>query len=378
MPMMGQRAGRLEAIALLVAILAASVMLDRLTSATEANLEELALGGDTTSLYAEVDGVPIHCKESTLGAPCVEGWRARGSKPLVLWLGNSQLHAVNQLKPAEQTAVGLLHTALSQHGVDLLTFSQPNASLQEHYVQFLHLLGQTKPRILLLPAIFDDTRETGIRSALEPALMAPSVLSALSDDPVGQRILKNQSAATAGDMAALDQTVQESSEVALNDWLEAHSDRWARRPAARGNLFVALNVLRNQIFGITAQTQRRAIPARLELNLSAARSLLRAAAAHQVRVLVYIVPLRSDAARPHLMSEYQAFKTSMEELAREEGALFRDFESIVPGGLWGEKGSTTMGGAAELDFMHFQAGGHKRLAEALLPVILPMVKGPLK
>lgn len=82
-------------------------------------------------------------------------------------------------------------------------------------------------------------------------------------------------------------------------------------------------------------------------------------------MVLYVVPLRNDVDIPYDGTEYTRFKSSLENLAVKEGALFSNLEGLVPGELWGTKAGTSLNEEAELDFMHFQAGGHGLLAETL-------------
>jgi hypothetical protein len=166
-------------------------------------------------------------------------------------------------------------------------------------------------------------------------------------------------------MAALHRTVQEHSEGALNGWLEGHSALWALRPQARATLFANLVFMRNSLFGITAQSKRRMIPGNMQLNLDSARALLIEAKRAGISTLVYIVPLRNDVEPPYVELEYARFKREAEELVTGEGGHFVSLESLVPAELWGQKTSTNLGEGEELDFMHFQAGGHALLAAAV-------------
>ena len=83
--------------------------------------------------------------------------------------------------------------------------------------------------------------------------------------------------------------------------------------------------------------------------------------------IISFVVIRTDVEVPYDLVEYETFKGQIEKLALLHHAQFANFERIVPGPLWGLKGSTTAGGKPELDFMHFQAEGHRILAEALAP-----------
>ena len=40
-------------------------------------------------------------------------------------------------------------------------------------------------------------------------------------------------------------------------------------------------------------------------------------------------------------------------------------ENLVPEAAWGTKGSTSLAGDEEVDYMHFSYAGHQLLAEAL-------------
>ena len=107
------------------------------------------------------------------------------------------------------------------------------------------------------------------------------------------------------------------------------------------------------------------IPGRYEQNLAALEALLHFAREDGVAVLVYVVPLRRDVDSPYVQEEYERFKQDLPGRVIEGGAIFADLEVLVPGELWGSKDATSVGGAPELDFMHFRAAGHGLLAGAL-------------
>ena len=101
---------------------------------------------------------------------CLKGYamQARGM-PVVLWLGNSQLHAINHYRQGEETAAPDLHRRFRDWGIYFLALSQPNANLQEHHLLLAHLLDQLRVDTLVLPVVFDDMREDGIRASLSGA-----------------------------------------------------------------------------------------------------------------------------------------------------------------------------------------------------------------
>jgi hypothetical protein len=284
---------------------------------------------------------------------------------VTLWLGNSQLHGINQWRPGDETAPALLAPKERSRGRDVVAFSQPNANTQEHLILFTYLARRLPVEWLVLPIVFDDFRESDIRDDIAKALADPEVASALSETPIGRTLLETRGQQMGGDLAALEHTVQQRSETALDRWFSGHSNLWASRRQARGRLLTELYLLRNASFGISATSKRRVIPGRLRLNLSATRAILDAAARDGIRVLVYICPLRNDVEPPYVASEYATFKNTIGALALEEGALFADFEELVPAEIWGATKRARLSDDGAIDFMHFQGPGHRLLADAV-------------
>ena len=250
-----------------------------------------------------------------------------------LWFGNSQLHAVNRWREGEQNAPPILFRHLAARNVDLLAFSQPNANLQEHLVLFSYLRSRLPLRLLILPVVFDDVRDTGIRDSLLAALGDGATRDALARHDTGRRIMADNANMASGDLAALDETIQEYSEIALNDWLSEHSQLWDLRREARGNVFTWLHLTRNRLFGITAQSVRRLIPGRYAVNLEAVEAILADAQNEGIDTVVYVVPLHDDFAIPYDHDEYARFRRDIEALGQRYGASYANLEKLVPAEL---------------------------------------------
>ncbi len=335
---------------------------------SQGQLETFALGEATSVYFATVDGTKVHCSDHTDIEFCLDQYRQTQAERLVLWLGNSQLHAINQMKQGDETAVPIMHRLLKQNKTYFMTLSQPNASLQEHYLLFEYLLSQSNLDTLVLPVFFDDTRETGIRAELAPLLKDAQLQTALMQTQIGSSLVVNHADKNlaGNDRTALKQTVQENMEAFLNDQMNDHSIFWQDRADLRGALYVTLYRLRNWVFNINPSTIRKVIPARYALNMQALEAIMSRAETESVRVLVYIPPLRNDVAVPYDLAAYAQFKQKVAALAQaSSGVRFSDLENLVPGKYWGTKESTSFDGSEELDFMHFQAEGHKLLAKAL-------------
>ena len=327
--------------------------------------EDLGLGAETAAVFATFEGDPIHCRDLSDVESCLAGFRRRGAREAALWLGNSQLHGINQWQSGQETAAAQLFRRLRDDGVDLVTFSQPNANLQEHLVLYAYLRDRLPLRQLLLPTMFDDTRETGIRASVATALGDGATRTLLEGSEVGRTILAANHSTADPDLAALDETLQEGTEAWLNGWLDRHLELWRLRPEARGQLGRWLREARNTAFGITPNSKRRLIEGRYRQNLDAARAILTDAEEHGIRVLVYVPPLRSDVEIPYVASEYERFKQDVEHLAARHHADFVNIEAIVPDAMWGFTDRKSLGEDAAVDFMHFQAGGHEILADRL-------------
>lgn len=364
-----QREGLRELGVLFLATLLAGLLLYVLFHGKFTRFDEIGLGEDTSAVFATVDGAPIHCGDLTTVEACLAGFRRRGNSAAALWLGNSQLHGVNQYLPGQETASARLFARLRPQGLDLVTLSQPNANLQEHLVLYSYLSSRLPLRGLLLPAVFDDVRETGIRDTLASALEDPATRVLLEGSEVGRGILSRTKPVSDPDLAALDQTAQEHSEKLLNAWLGRYVELWELRPEARGRISNWIYGARNLAFGITASSKRRLIEGRYLENLAAAETLLADAEKHGIRVLLYLPPIRGEVELPYVTSEYERFRRDIEGLAARHGAVFLDLGDAVPAALFGFMKSDTPGVEREPDFMHFQAGGHAiladRLAEAL-------------
>ena len=373
--MIGRRTRLILWLPLIFGAVLAAVGLQVLFGGRSTRFDEMALGKETSSYWAKIGDYPIHCSPPVDADKCLQGFKARGASEAALWLGNSQVHAINQMKAGDTNAPPLLHATLRERfGLDLLTFSQPNANLQEHLVLFQYLRARVPTKVLILPLVFDDLRETGLRSEIAAALDDPPTDQALARSDVGRRIVKQARASADAvaaigsgkdDLKALRETTQEKTELFFNRWLDEHSPLWKTRKEARGALMENLFFLRNRILGITAQTARPLIAARRDMNIAALQEILATAQAAGIRVFVYIVPIRNDVAIPYVPAEYEEFKKNAHDIATRYGASFSNLEGVVPARYWGTKASTNLGGGQEIDFMHFQGPGHRILAEAL-------------
>ena len=356
------------------AILAGFIL--RFSFSGERNFEDAALGTLTASYEAKDEqGNDIHTTKQREAE--IEEMLAVSdlAEQTILILGNSQTHSINQKKEDEVVYPELLHAIDASTAV--LTNSLPNANLQEFYVILSWWTQQINIDHVIIPVFMDDLREDGLRkdflSGLGRGKFQLTEIDAFNAELNAQlREMQASSSPSVEESEHKEETPQDYVERELNDWLGDHSETWANRPNARGDLFLALYRWRNQLFNISATTKRKMIPARKDRNMEALNRILNLAEERGISILVYIPPIRTDVEVPYDLREYEAFKSEVEGLTQSSAnAQFRNWESIVPGPLWGLKASTTGDEEPELDFMHFQYKGHQILADSLAPFVAP-------
>ena len=367
-PLRSALAGPLQAI--LIGLLFA-VGLSYWVAGTAPDFEDLALGDATKSVYGSYDGDKIFCGSIDEAPQCLGPVRRRALPQQVLWLGNSQLHAINQPKSDDVTAPVVLARRLRPRRIEVQAMSFPNASLTEFHLAWLFQRQDRHIDVLEVPLFLDDAREGSVRDILVPVARRPDIAATLRSTATGRRTLAGLPAGEkdATGAAAHSPSLQDRSEAAITRALEACCGFQTMREKARGQIDIQTYMLRNWLFNVNAQTVRPIIPDNYSANLAALDAMLADAAAHGTRIITYIPPLRQDVAPPYAPADYARFKSDTAAIAARRGAVFINIDGIVPGPLWGTKAATRTGGDPELDFMHFQESGHVAVAAALGPAI---------
>ncbi|MGJ0513402.1 SGNH/GDSL hydrolase family protein [Methylocystis sp.] len=328
-------------------------------------LEEAALGTQTQMVYESGHGERILCQDARENRLCEAAYEKAGYPPVVLWLGNSQLPAVNRYKPDDATAPTLLHDALARRGSYVIALAQPNANLAEHGLIFAAVAPRYAPRVLLLPVVLDDIREQGIRTHVASFIEDSAARVAAQKSliwPVVAPMLAVGSAAR--DVPPVERTMQQRIEVSLNDRLSEWWPLWRERAKLRGILALTLHTVRNKVLGINAQSKRNVDPAVYAEKMRILAAILEHARNLGVRVLLYVPPYRLDISGPYLASDTDRLKADLVRLAAEHGAHYADFEDTVPGPEWGTVVDPLFG-FEDYDFMHFTGEGHRRFASSL-------------
>ena len=322
-----------------------------------------ALGDQNQESFAKYNNHPIHCQDlSNLGI-CIETVKKFDLKKNILWLGNSQLHAINQKKKYDKNASELLFEKLINKNYFLLTLSQPNANLQEHYILYEYINNLINIDILVLPIVFDDLRETNLRRGSVEILDFEIIKEKITKTEIGKKIInKNLSINNSEKLSLSHSTPQDISENFLNKNLSKISQVWNNRNELRVKFIRFLRNTRNLVFGINPQSIRKVIPQRYTDNIQALKAIIESTEKNKIKLLIYIPPIRNDVKNPYDINEYNKFKFHLSELTLKNSSILVNFENIVPAKFWGFKNSSEL---KELDFMHFKQSGHRILSEKL-------------
>lgn len=343
----------------------AFVFFCRAFSDKQTNFADAALGKFTTPFYAKRDGFPIHTVEYE--DEYVEGWKQRGSKPVVLWLGNSQLHGVNEYQEGQETVAPRFSRRLAHRGYDTLVVSPASATPEEQYILFEHVQSNVKLRYVAIGMVFVNWRLHQVRDSVQSSLNDEKVSTALSHTESGKSLLKRfkvQGESEEG-LGALNETVQEGTERFINTWLEENTSLWPARHQARGQIRLGVRTIRNTIFGVGIHTKRPMVQGNYQRHINAVHAICARCVTAGIPMLLYIAPTRQDYELPVVQPEYDAFKRDIQKIADQYKATYADFEKIVPSEFFGRHDSSNLFQPEGVDFWHFKEAGHELLESAV-------------
>lgn len=283
---------------------------------------------------------------------------------LVILSGMSQMYVINDRKPGDETISEFLDDYYAQHNIRVFGLAAPNLDNEEALLMLLASLSapETTPRVFIYGICFDKFRNVGVRQDLQKfAATLPGfesswralARSAISKYPLAAEAMQG----SLGDVAAKPAT-DSSFEQRLRTRLGSAVPLMESRVDLNGYFQERLYVLRNAVFRISSTTKRPILQARYETNREFLGLLADVAAAHDVRLVMYVIPLNPRADTPYVPSQYESFKSWVSEFARARKIPFANLENVVPLDAWG-----LIQGAP--DFKHFREGGHRVAAEAI-------------
>lgn len=295
-----------------------------------------------------------------------------GTGSVVILSGMSQMYAINERAPADQTISEWLDDWMAPEGVRVFGLAAPNLNNEEALLLLLASIaeGKSRPSVFVYGVCFDKFRNVDLR---------PSYERFLASHPETARLWRSACEGLSGAYPLACRKMAESPQAA-DERRDSPDDveHRLRSAAVKALPLVALRseinagiqlrlfLLRNWILGIKPTTKRPVIEARYRLNQEYLGLLHEAARRHGVSLVLYVNPLNPLAENPYVPAQYEAFKGWAASFAAERSIPFANLEGEVPAEMWGE----FLGGP---DFKHFKGAGHERTARALLREFGPVL-----
>jgi hypothetical protein len=373
-----------DSTALFLACIIAFIVLT-LLAAKKTDLENLAKGEQNTSRFETYEGKPFtayNIKEMNLLIHDRERNRSQGlidkkdDLHRLLWLGNSQLHYINQFQDGDHLSPYWLKKSLQMElSVEPLGFSLANANLQELFILGLYTTNKIPVDLIVIELCFNNLRDDELREVFSEILTQQVAFGLRKNSPAADNIIrrflsiteenskaiKAKTAQKPGDI--LSGTVQKPVESWINSKLTSWWPLWADRPLIEGNVLTVLWDFRNWVFNINATTVRKMIPSRYLNNMEALNGLVEYYKQKGTPLLLYFPPIRQDKPMPYDIMEYERWKKEVAAIAETGGVKLVNLEKLVPPEYWGTYERN------EIDFMHFRNGGHQLVARALAPYV---------
>lgn len=335
---------------------------------------ELGLGLQTYSFAAaDRDGGRISgdARDAPALADRLRSLR-RARRTTALWLGASQLHAINRPGPEAKLAVWVAEErARTRHGdVAYTQLSLPNAGLLELLAVYQAFRATAvRPDQFVLAFTYDDLSETALREDVIALLDTARPDLAATDGPESEaaRILQRAreetrrehlaSASAPVERSATAGTPQERLERALAARLETHWPAYAERHRLRSAGVAAWKLpLTSLVFHFRGRPVQRVDPGAKAVNEQALRALIAQTRADGVGLLVYKAPHRPGEERfYHDRRAYDAFHAELVALSNREGFAYLDLEGLVPAETFGLTDQFLP------DVFHFREEGHRLL-----------------
>jgi hypothetical protein len=323
------------------------IILSLIFGKTNKKFDELALGNENLLVTNKINDQDFLCSSLDDVKKCIEFLKSKDFKKKILWIGNSQLYSVNQGTSYSKIAPYLVSEYFYNKQIGVIAFVAPNISFQEYSQVINYLLSNIGLDYIILPLVFDDTRENSIRNNLT--------------DKKEDLSLKKIS-------------LQEISEQKITNFLDKNINWTQIRYQSQGYIYEVLYRFRNHLFNINPTTVRKSIKSIYEKNIKSLNETLKKVKDNKIESILYVAPIRNDVKIPYDLQEYSKFKNKMEILAKDFSFSFYNLENIVPENFWGTKTGTKLGIVDEIDFMHFKNEGHSILANEMIKILENVIK----
>lgn len=264
-------------------------------------------------------------------------------KNLIFIMGNSQMGAINNFEKGDMTYASLLakDRFFAENNLLIRSLWIDNATLKEFNVIYNAIKRcKVDPKILIIPAFLDDTRETVVRKSLDNY---SNYLCGLPSAIKNDKNQKNQEILNLNNSQIIEKYIREN--FYILDFIQELNTFF------RGKMYN----FRNFIFRINSSTSRNIKRPSLEENLLSLEEIIFNRSNNKDKTVVYIPPLpylKSKIKVPYQISQYSYFKKRIENICNKNNfCYFYNFENVVSDELWTNENDIK-------DFMHFKYEGH--------------------
>jgi hypothetical protein len=333
---------------------------------------DFGLGYNTVGVFDDFDGKRInaHFADRALLEETFRELR-REHHPVALWIGNSQLHAINNPKKGDHLAVWYASQLATERRSKLayLLMSEPNSNLHEQLGMYLALRQDGLiPDVIVLSFTYRNLQTEGIR---KDALQA---LRPLPHDVLkvgGEAALEINNAIANGtsyeegpppvERNASTGTPQERIEGWLVSSLENVWPSYRWRGELRSKAIASAQIeLDTILFKLFTPPKQPIPPAMQAWNERALEALSTLAKADGVRMIIYKAPYRQEWSSSRFdRGVYDAYHVRLAAFCKENGISYFDLGSIIPVEYWGKTNS------GDPDYYHFKDNGHRLLGTAI-------------
>ena len=268
----------------------------------------------------------IHCAQINIFQNCIEGLISRKNKIKIIFIGNSQLHTINNLKKDQELISEILFKDYINDNIDIITLSLPNINLQETLWILENQLKNVNFSYLILPLVFDDFRERGLRTEFNIKDIQKK------EKEHNLKIIK------------------------------------ARLEHEKNNLVFNLYNLRNYIFSINSSTTRRIIKSSYLINFESYEDILYLMKKNNIKTISYFAPVRQEPNKIYDQSEYAKFKDEIINLNIKFSHMIFDLDKSVESKHFGLIDENN------LDYMHINYEGHLALFNEIKNILNSQIK----
>ncbi len=281
----------------------------------------------------------------------------------ILFLGNSQLSGINQIKNNDYLTSHYLIKKFKRENKNFITFALPNGSITEFLILSEYVSAKTKIDKIIISLVFDDLREGKIRSDLKTIFDDKKFKKKFNKNQHRKKILKKiAKPKNVVKKHESEENIQDFVEEKINIFLNNCCDYETKKLYATSRIYHNLYLLRNYVFNINPTTKRKIILPFYQDNIESLKEIIKLSKDKKIDLFFYIAPIRNDIKLPYDLNEYNSFIKYSEQISENHDVNFRNFEKIIPNNLWGTKPGTSIGRDNEVDFMHFQGPAHKILS----------------